>query len=908
VSAPLAVAAGGGDGRWRWPIDPGSYDTTPAVRAAEAAAIAGLGVDNLRRLARHDPAAGGWPLIGRLLRPLDDAGAALASPPTSHRRRAMLDATAVVLLRCAETGRSYWAWTDQEWAGLLGRNQDGFRRAAPGWADDAVRPYLAAHAFLLGGFTTFCQLGGFSRVTLAWRVFGRDRVDGEIGRLRQVLAGWGYRLGCQDDTLLPMVACQVFLLNRNPHLEELGTGLFDRIRGERLFGGARLNTLHAMQKAVASLGFCDPPAPRAGRGPDRAGGGSQEWARWVDRWYATSTLTPRVRGGVRATLLKAGRWLASEHPEAADPAAWTRQTCAAWVAALDRMSVGDYAQRTAGLAGRIGKPLQPSTKAALLSAVRTFFRDCQEWEWLPRRFDPQRALGTPRSVAALLGPDPRVIADEVWAKLLWAGLNLETADLPEARAGHFYPFELVRALTLTWLFSGQRSDEIARLQVGCIRWQHDGAPIAGDCPQVLARDAVCLLDVPAHKTGTAFTKPVDPILGQAIDAWQAARPSQPPLTDRRTGERADLLFAFRARRVSTAYVNNTVIPMLCRKAGVPAADVRGAITSHRARSTIASQLYNAKEPMTLFELQAWLGHRSPQSTQFYAKISAQTLTRAYTDAGYFSRNIRTIEVLIDRGAVASGAAASGEPWQHYDLGHGYCTYTFFEQCPHRMACARCDFYTPKDSARAQLLEARTNLQKMTAAIPLTEDEQAAVEDGQAAIDRLLGKLADTPTPAGPTPRQMAAPGMGRMLPVIDARHGKNGQSRTKLFHRMILLTVPSTLPEFQCRVRPLVTACWSLRMPMARERSPDRSSASTAASQVSRSRLPVRAVIIWANAVTCRASASMCGQRARMASSWACSPAWRWSGRVSSQRVIWRVLGTAGAGPGAAGACRNGRT
>lgn len=30
--------------------------------------------------------------------------------------------------------------------------------------------------------------------------------------------------------------------------------------------------------------------------------------------------------------------------------------------------------------------------------------------------------------------------------------------------------------------------------------------------------------------------------------------------------------------------------MLCRKAGVPAADVRGHITSHRARSTIASLL------------------------------------------------------------------------------------------------------------------------------------------------------------------------------------------------------------------------------------------------------------------------------------------------------------------------------
>ncbi|MGW3472297.1 hypothetical protein ACWDKQ_28385 [Saccharopolyspora sp. NPDC000995] len=74
--------------------------------------------------------------------------------------------------------------------------------------------------------------------------------------------------------------------------------------------------------------------------------------------------------------------------------------------------------------------------------------------------------------------------------------------------------------------------------------------------------------------GTAFTKPVDPILGQAIDAWQASRPPQPQFTDRRTGELVDLLFAFRARRISTAYINNTVIPMLCRKAGVPAADVR----------------------------------------------------------------------------------------------------------------------------------------------------------------------------------------------------------------------------------------------------------------------------------------------------------------------------------------------
>ncbi len=178
--------------------------------------------------------------------------------------------------------------------------------------------------------------------------------------------------------------------------------------------------------------------------------------------------------------------------------------------------------------------------------------------------------------------------------------------------------------------------------------------------------------------------------------------------------------------------------------------------------------------MTLFELQAWLGHRSPQSTQFYAKISPATLTRAYDDAGYFSRNMRTVEVLVDRDAVASEAAAAGEPWQHYDLGHGYCTYTFFEQCPHRMACAKCDFYTPKGSSKAQILEAKENLQKMRAMIPLTEDEQAAIDDGSTALDRLLERLAGIPTPAGPTPRQLDLPARATILPIVGVHQSPGG--------------------------------------------------------------------------------------------------------------------------------------
>ena len=469
------------------------------------------------------------------------------------------------------------------------------------------------------------------------------------------------------------------------------------------------------------------------------------WQAWADRWETTATLASVSRRHVRLCVLKAGRWLAAEHPAVEEPAAWTRELCAAYVAAVDRMRIGDYAQRCAPIQHLVGTPLLPRSKEAYLGALRQFFRDVQEWGWIPRRFDPTRALATPRSVKALIGPAPRVIADAVWAKLLWAGLHLEPADLGSSARRYCYPIELVRALAMTWLFSGLRADEIARLRTGCVRWQS-----SADTSQA----PVCLLDVPAHKTGAPFTKPVDPLVGRAIETWEAIRPVQPLRLDPRTGEHVALLFCLRTRRVAREYLNHALIPALCRKAGVPREDARGRITSHRARSTIASQLYNAKEPMTLFELQAWLGHRSPQSTQHYTQITPTRLAQAYADAGYFGRNVRTVEVLIDRETVQNGAAATGTPWQYFDLGHGYCTYNFFEQCPHRMACARCDFYLPKASTQAQLVEAKGHLQRMLIAIPLTEGERAAVEDGATAVQQLLDHLADLPTPAGPTPCQI----------------------------------------------------------------------------------------------------------------------------------------------------------
>ena len=149
------------------------------------------------------------------------------------------------------------------------------------------------------------------------------------------------------------------------------------------------------------------------------------------------------------------------------------------------------------------------------------------------------------------------------------------------------------------------------------------------------------------------------------------------------------------------------------------------------------------EETRLFALHEWLGHSSPESTRLYTKITLTKLVKYYKDAGSFARNIRAVAVLIDQDAVRRGSPPD-EPWKVYDLGHGFCSYDFFDLCPHPMACARCDFYVPKESSKAQSI---ANLLRLAQEIPLNEDELRAVEDGIAGHERLVAKLASVPAPA-----------------------------------------------------------------------------------------------------------------------------------------------------------------
>ena len=104
---------------------------------------------------------------------------------------------------------------------------------------------------------------------------------------------------------------------------------------------------------------------------------------------------------------------------------------------------------------------------------------------------PPTIVLAPRSLRALIGPKPKVIDNDVWAKLLWAGLNLEECDLTRNGHGkHFYPVPMVKALTIVWLFGGLRSDEIHRLRVGCTRENWNTFAESSPPPEV------CNLDVP----------------------------------------------------------------------------------------------------------------------------------------------------------------------------------------------------------------------------------------------------------------------------------------------------------------------------------------------------------------------------------------------------------------------------
>ena len=726
------MAAGPGHLPYVPRIDPERYDRSPSLTSVERQVLAEW---NSRR--------GYHPLkvsLARLYRPLADVFS-----PVQRNRHGIKRTLTFVLEEVRRAGVPYWAWTERHWLDLL--------NGPDASAGKMARPYLLATAYLLTGFSRAHDIEHNPFLAVAARIiFGWDRFEGEYGRLESALVRLGYGRTSLHNSL-PMVLAALMLERRDPQLETFDAALLERTRG--LHRDLIARNIGKVSHGLATLGVLAKPLRMRnyiGWREKSVEGIDREWVAWCRRWRETSTLRPRTRETNYSFMLRTGLWLAKAHPEVTSPAQWTVEICADFLAAVDRLAVGEWVLSSSGHVRRrdAGKPMDANSKRVIYHAVRRFLGDVQLWGWATLRCNPRYHLATPTSVLRLAGVNPRTIDDAVWLKLVWASLNLEEGDrLSEIH----YPIELLRAVAVVWTHAGLRGNEILRLRQGCARAQDDA--VVDEAGGITPAGTLCYLDVPAGKTFRAHTKPVALTVKERIDAWAAVRPEQGTVEDDVTGERVQMLFQVRGRPPGKTILNRTIIPMLCAKAGLPLRDTMGAITSHRGRASAVTALASVPQGMTLPELMAWCGHRNPKSTMHYIRVRPTRLAGAFAKADQMAHMVR---VLIDQEAVLSGAARDGAPWKFYDLGHSYCTNAFWSTYPHRMACVGCSFNLPKASAKAMAVEALTSVTRLLEEVPLSPDERAAAEGDRTALDGMLAKLRDVPALDGRTPQEIHSAG------------------------------------------------------------------------------------------------------------------------------------------------------
>jgi integrase len=706
----------------------------------------------------------------RLLQPLYDLLDALGILKRSGRV-----AIAIVCRGMYEYGSVYWTWTGQQWIALFTDTILRYPRGHTSANANRQPCYqLLTFAYFIGPRTDFWLplLKEISPLAFARLLFGEEALEAALTRVTEALLTWGYLAEAKGARIfLRTTLVEVFLINRSARLEQVTPALLDALH-KQLTLQSKQAVLERISKALAHMGIIDAPLlPAQERRkllPEErnSDGVDPEWVQWCLRWYRFSGLTPKIRWRYVGKLFQTGRWLKQLHPEVTSPHQWTSLLAAEYVASVSQMNVGDFGipEYCAKLKGKTGTPLTAATKDLQLAVMRAFFRDMQEAPHdVPRRFDPVRAFGTPSSIRNQLGPNPRDLDPLLWAKLVHAALNLTEADLPRTKHGALhYPFALVRAVAAVWVYSGLRSDEVIRLRLGCIRWQREEVKIP-ETGEILPKEAICFLTVPTNKTSITFQKPVNPLMGQRINEWERVRaPGQPGRGDRKTGTKTEYLFAHRGRSLGRDYLNKRLIPLLCERAGIPRADERGAITSHRARATLATLLYNAPEGLSLFELMQWLGHKDPGTTQHYTRVKPTRLAAAYSKA---ERNSRLIEALVDTKADAHGTVNI-----YYVLGdHGLCGNPDWSSCLYRMACIKCPFFVPKD--QAQLIEASRAVKRFMEVVELTEEELAAGQEDYTKLEEAIERTRHLAQPTTLRRRAKGTKSRGIPLTVLNPSLG-----------------------------------------------------------------------------------------------------------------------------------------
>ncbi|GHO58309.1 hypothetical protein KSB_67840 [Ktedonobacter robiniae] len=315
---------------------------------------------------------------------------------------------------------------------------------------------------------------------------------------------------------------------------------------------------------------------------------------------------------------------------------------------------------------------------------------------------------------------------------------------------------------MIWVTSARRPNEIVRLRFDCVRADIEPgflgeSEIALEYLNILAFESKPeqreeetkaplshYLHIPSGKNRGAFYIWIPDYVVTAIDAWKRERPqNQDKLYDPKDREFVDFLFCYKNVRVAREFINLSLIPALCAKAGVEMEHAKGRITGHRGRSTRLTLLRS--RGVSLDDLAEYAGHANTQTIRRYARQNPLQLHRIIRDADDVSR---VIEGVVDLEAAEQGIAAlrwfigydaDGEPM--------YCANQAYFTCPHRLDCVHCGMFIGGEKARL-LHEGEATL-PVTSKAPMTPIEKCVVNGDPTGAETCRAALQQVPAPETP---------------------------------------------------------------------------------------------------------------------------------------------------------------
>ena len=652
-----------------------------------------------------------------------------------------------VLKHVLQTNTLYWGWSQATWGAVidaLPKRRDKAANTQTRSTPHYVLLFVAAYLFSETGPSLSSR--GIPAHLMAEILFGSTVVQQAIDRVLQAREAKGYTENPKQKRAFVFVLIFTLLLNRNPSLEALTPTTFDTLSGTEI-GKRERGRVEQLRRVLMTLGILPEERLRlsAERPPrqlfqdDEVQDVHPQWVAWLRAFWQQTPISEQARNAIIGTMLMACRWLGSQHPEITEPKLWTRELAIEYVAFVcHEATIYDYASPARRqlfadyLKRRQGAPLKATGIRKRIDCVRSFFRYLQKYAYevnghlqprLEINWNPVDAMAIPKYVRAQLQPNPRNIEEEAWLKLVWTACTLNAEMVQDIAPGtRMYPLPMVRAMALVWVTGCRRSDEIRRLPLECIRSEWAPEMVDEHGVQLEPAEQLWYLRVPTNKYRGEFWSPIPQYTAEAILAWKALRPKNQPLVpDRKTRQPTDYLFQYREKLVGSEFLNDSLIPLLCKAAGLideqgtPYRDALGPNTSHRARASTA--YYLKAMGMTPYDIGKLLGHTNPNQTlPWYLKENLHQLGRMYRKANPLDR---TVHALLD-----TQAAERSEPCVFYYLSDSpdgrprMCGNPDFRLCYHQLQCAECEAYI--ETELAEVIEQRPGVLHLAVPIPLPD--------------------------------------------------------------------------------------------------------------------------------------------------------------------------------------------